>query len=141
MVKVKLPKKPPKIPKIPKIPKKPKAKPKASRPKTPPGRMKPGRKTANPANAPITQAISKGTKYRAYKEMSSADKTAWHKSMGRKNRRRTRGLSQPNKGRSFKAANLYLQGDKKEAFKIWRSIMKEGRRKKPPLKPKPKKGK
>ena len=122
-----------KIPKIPKIPKKPPKPPKI--PKKP---IKPGRKTANPANAPITQAISKGTKYRAYKEMSSAEKTAWHKSMGRKNRRRTRGLSQPNKGRSFKAANLYLQGDKKEAFKIWRSIMREGRKVKPKPKPKPK---
>ena len=145
MVKVKLPKKPPKIPKIPKIPKKPKAKPKASRPKTPPGRTKPGPKTANPANAPVTQSFAKTTKTKAFKNMSGAEKTAsikqyWGNKAAaqRKARKRTKGISQPYRGKAFKAAHLYGMGDKEGAFKIYRAMMREGRRKKPPLKPKPK---
>ena len=118
---------------------KPKIKPK------PKPKIKPGRKTANPANAPVTQSFAKTTKTKAFKNMSGAEKTASIKqywgnkaAVQRKAKKRTKGISQPNRGKAFKAAHLYGMGDKEGAFKIYRAMMREGRRKKPPLKPKPK---
>jgi len=71
------------------------------------GRIKPGPKTANPANAPITQDFAKISKGAKFKDMESADKTKFVENFFGKGRRSSRrlGKSRPEIGLSFKEKN------------------------------------
>ena len=108
--------------KTPKV--KPKIKSKAVPPKKGPaskgvkkrGKIKPGPKTANPANAPITQDFAKISKGAKFKDMDSADKTKFVGKFFGKGRRSSgrSGKSKPEIGLAYKAKNK----------KILRSLLK-----------------